>query len=135
LLIGTILTPGQRTVTAALRVMGLKGERQFSIFHQVLNRASWSSLAVGKCLLGLLIRLIYPANEPLVFGIDETIERRWGEKIAARGIYRDPVQRQSFRQSQWLALDQPDVADAYSLGAAQLGTVCHDRACPLGTLL
>jgi hypothetical protein len=71
--------------------MGLKGERQFSIFHQVLNRASWSSLAVGKCLLGLLIRLIYPANEPLVFGIDETIERRWGEKIAARGIYRDPV--------------------------------------------
>ena len=29
--------------------------------------------------------------EPLVFGIDETIERRWGRKITARGIYRDPV--------------------------------------------
>ena len=91
LLIGTILTPGKRTVTAALRVMGLKDEGRFSLFHQVLNRASWSSLAVGKCLLDLLIRLIYPADEPLVFGIDETIERRWGEKIATRGIYRDPV--------------------------------------------
>jgi len=91
LLMGTILTPGKRTVTAALRVMGLKDESRFSIFHQVLNRASWSSLAVGQCLLDLLIRLIYPAAEPLVFGIDETIERRWGEKIATRGIYRDPV--------------------------------------------
>ena len=91
LLIGTILTPGKRTVTAALRVMGLKDERRFSLFHQVLNRASWSSLAVGKCLLDLLIGLMYPADEPLVFGIDETIERRWGETIAARGIYRDPV--------------------------------------------
>lgn len=91
LLIGTILAPGKRTVTAALRVMGLKDDNKFSLFHQVLNRATWSSLAVGKCLLDMLIKLIYPADEPLVCGIDETIERRWGEKIAARGIYRDPV--------------------------------------------
>ena len=91
LLIGTILTPGKRTVTAALRVMGLKDESRFSLFHQVLNRAAWSSLAVAKCLLDLLITLIYPTDVPLVFGIDETIERRWGEKIATRGIYRDPV--------------------------------------------
>jgi len=27
----------------------------------------------------------------VVIGIDDTIERRWGPKIAARGIYRDPV--------------------------------------------
>jgi hypothetical protein len=63
LLFGTILTSGKRTVTAALRVMGLKDERRFSLFHQVLNRASWSSLAIGKCLLDLLIRLIYPPND------------------------------------------------------------------------
>ena len=91
LLIGAILTPGKRTVTAALRVMGLKDESKFSLFHQVLNRAAWSPLAVAKCLLDLLITRLYPADEPLVFGIDETIERRWGPKIAARGIYRDPV--------------------------------------------
>ena len=91
LLIGTILSPGKRTVTSALRVLGLKDERQFTLFHQVLNRASWSTLAVSQCLLDLLIRFIYPVNDPLVFGIDETIERRWGKKITMRGIYRDPV--------------------------------------------
>lgn len=91
LLIGTILAPGKRTVTAALRIMGRKDDNKFSCFHQVLNRAAWSPLAVAKGLLDLLIQWIYPAAEPLVFGIDETIERRWGEKIAARGIYRDPV--------------------------------------------
>ncbi len=42
-------------------------------------------------LLQLLVDTFYPKDEPLVFGIDETIERRWGHKIAARGIYRDPV--------------------------------------------
>src|SRR5262249_13949973 len=28
---------------------------------------------------------------PVVIGLDDTIERRWGPKISARGIYRDPV--------------------------------------------
>jgi hypothetical protein len=91
LLIGAILTPGKRTVTAALRIMGLKDDSKFSIFHQVLNRAAWSPLATAKCLLDLLVTMICPAAAPLVFGIDETIERRWGQQIMARGIYRDPV--------------------------------------------
>jgi len=91
LLIGTILTPGKRTVTAALRVMGLQDEGKFATYHQVLNRAVWSPLAGARCLLEVLVTGLYPDDRPLVFGIDETIERRWGQKIAARGIYRDPV--------------------------------------------
>jgi len=91
LLIGTILTPGKRTVTAALRVMGLQEDGKFANYHQVLNRAVWSPLAVARCLLDGLVTRLYPDDRPLVFGIDETIERRWGQKIAARGIYRDPV--------------------------------------------
>jgi len=91
LLLGTILVTGKRTVTAALRMMGLKDDKQFAKYHQVLNRAVWSPLAVAKCLLDLLVTLVYPDNKPLVFGLDDTIERRWGRKIAARGIYRDPV--------------------------------------------
>jgi hypothetical protein len=91
LLIGTILTPGKRTVAAALRVMGLKDEVHYAKYHQVLNRAAWSALAVAECLLRLLVKTFVPAGEAVVFGIDETIERRWGQKIAARGIYRDPV--------------------------------------------
>jgi hypothetical protein len=91
LLIGAILAPGKRTVTAALRVMGLSDERQFQNYHRVLNRASWSSRALSRILLRLLVRAFVPANTPIVLGLDDHIERRRGDKIAAKGIYRDAV--------------------------------------------
>lgn len=90
LLAGAILAPGKRTVTAALRVMGRSQEPDFQTFHRVLNRAVWSSLAASRILLGLLLGGLAP-TQPLVFGLDDTIERRRGDKIAAKGIYRDPV--------------------------------------------
>lgn len=91
LLIGAILAPGERTVTAILRVMGLHHERPFQNYHRVLNRAKWSRRALSRLLLHRLIQLFVPADAPIVVGIDETIERRRGAKIAAKGIYRDPV--------------------------------------------
>jgi hypothetical protein len=91
LVIGAILTPGDRTVAAMLRVMGQQHEPQFQKYHRVLNRAQWSSREVSRRLLQLLVHLFVPANAPIVVGIDETIERRRGRQIAARGIYRDPV--------------------------------------------
>jgi len=91
LLIGAILAPGERTVAAILRVMGCSKDRQFQNYHRVLNRANWSSRALSRILLLLLVSLFVPESAPVVIGIDETIERRRGSKIAARGIYRDPV--------------------------------------------
>jgi hypothetical protein len=92
LFIGAILATGKRTVTAALRVMGLSDESHFSNYHQVLNRAVWSPRQLSEMLLALLMKYLDgDETKPLVFGIDETIERRWGPKIAKRGIYRDPV--------------------------------------------
>lgn len=91
LLIGTILAPGKRTVTAALRVMGLKDDMRFAQYHQVLNRAVWSPLDLAQCLWRLLVTALGASDKPLVCGIDDTVERRWGQKITARGIYRDPV--------------------------------------------
>ena len=90
LVAGAILAPGGRTVTAALRAMGLSQHRRFERYHRVLNRARWSSLAVSRTLLRLLVASFAPEG-PLLVGIDETIERRRGAKIAAKGIYRDPV--------------------------------------------
>jgi len=90
LLIGAILCDNQRTVTAILRVMGLKDEKHFINYHRVLNRACWSGLQASKILLGLLITLI-PVSFPVIMGIDDTIERRKGKKIKAKGCYRDPV--------------------------------------------
>src|SRR6266705_1161282 len=91
LLIGAILTPGERTVAAILRVMGQQNEKQFQNYHRVLNRAKWSSREVSRRLLGVLVEAFVPIDGPVVVGLDETIERRRGAKIAAKGIYRDPV--------------------------------------------
>jgi hypothetical protein len=90
LLVGAILAPGIRTVAAVLRVMGLSQLKPFQRYHRVLNRAAWSSLAVSRVLLGLLVATFAPAG-PIVLGLDETLERRWGKKIAAKGVYRDAV--------------------------------------------
>ena len=90
LLIGAILAPGKRTVTAVLRVMGLSQEKHYQNYHRVLSRAVWSGLEASQILLDLLVSTFAPRGT-LVIGIDETIERRWGVKIKARGIYRDPV--------------------------------------------
>jgi DDE superfamily endonuclease len=91
LLIGAILAPGKRTVTAALRVMGLSHEMQFQNYHRVLNRDKWSSRALSRILLRLLVRTFVPAAAPLIFGLDDHIERRRGDQIAPKGIYRDAV--------------------------------------------
>lgn len=90
LLIGAILSPAERTVTAALRVMGLSGEQHFQNYHRVLNRAIWSSLEASHILFGLLISA-FASSGPIIMGLDDTIERRRGAKIKAKGIYRDPV--------------------------------------------
>jgi len=90
LLVGAVLTPGERMVTTALRAVGLGQTQAFQTYHRVLNRAVWSSREVSHVLLGLLVTTFAPQG-PLILGIDETIERRRGAKIAAAGIYRDPV--------------------------------------------
>lgn len=90
LLFGAILAIGKRTVTSVLRVMGLDQQAHFQTYHRVLSRAAWSPLAASWILLHLLVRAFAP-HGPLISGLDDTIERRWGIRIAARGIYRDPV--------------------------------------------
>ena len=71
--------------------MGLDQEKRFHRYHRVLSRASWSSREVSRALLGLLVEAFVPEGSPLVVGIDETLEQRYGKKISARGVYRDPV--------------------------------------------
>jgi len=88
LLLGAILAPGKRTVSAVLRVLGLGDAIHFQNYHRVLNRAQWSTLRAAQRLFQELVQT-FGATGPLVFGMDETIERRWGRRIAARGIYRD----------------------------------------------
>jgi DDE superfamily endonuclease len=90
-LLEAILSPGPRTVTGALRVMGLARERHFTNDHRVLNRATWSARHGSRMLLGWLITLLVPPGAAIVFGADDTGERRSGRKIRAQGCYRDAV--------------------------------------------
>jgi hypothetical protein len=55
LMTGAVLAPGQRTVTAILRIMGRSAAPDFQTYHRVLNRAVWSPLHASR----LLLRLLY----------------------------------------------------------------------------
>lgn len=90
LLLGCILTQGKRTVCSVLRTLGLKDIPNWDIYHRVLSRAKWSAFQCSKKLLQLLIKRFITSNT-LLFVVDETLERRWGPKIKAKGIYRDAV--------------------------------------------
>ena len=90
LLVGAILAPGRRTVASVLQITGHTHDPHFTNYHRVLSRAPWSARAGARILLGHLVRAFAPRG-PLIVGLDDTIERRWGAKITARGIYRDPV--------------------------------------------
>jgi hypothetical protein len=115
LVAGAVLAPGKRTVTQALRVMGLADQPGFGRYHEALNRARWASehasegaRDVSRRLLLHLLAVLWPSGE-VVIAVDDTIERRWGAKIKARGIYRDPVrssQGQFVKTSglRWLSL-------------------------------
>ncbi len=90
LLLGTLLCTGKRTVCSALRVMGLCDEVGFSKYHYLLNRAKWSSIQAARILFSMLLSLA-GEKSPIVLLIDETLERRRGVKIKAKGYYRDAV--------------------------------------------
>lgn len=91
LLAGAIICPGSRTVSNLLRCVGLRWEKNFPKFHRVLNHNKWSAFNLSAVLLKMIVNRFIPKGECLVFGLDDTIERRWGPRISKRGIYRDPV--------------------------------------------
>lgn len=92
---GAILAPGRRTVTAALRAVGLDDERHFTTYHRVLNRAAWSPLALSNVLLGLILTAFVGTDAPLVLVVDDTLERRYGRRVAYKARYHDPVRSSS----------------------------------------
>ena len=91
LVMGALLAPGKRTVSACLRVTGRAMNANYASYHQVLNRARWNPRDLARRLARLLVAQMVEPGQPIIIGLDDTIERRWGAQIRARGIYRDPV--------------------------------------------
>ena len=85
LLTGAVLAPGKRTVTAMLQIMGLSAASDFQTYHRVLNRSVWSPLTASRLLLRLVVAVFIPWGV-VIFGLDDTIERRRGNQIQAKGI-------------------------------------------------
>jgi hypothetical protein len=109
LLCGTLLASGRRTVSAALRTVGLADDRHFGAYHRVLSRARWSPLLLGRLLLGLVVARLLAAEAPVVLLLDETLERRRGRRIAYKGRFRDAVRSRgpqvvTSEGVQWLCL-------------------------------
>lgn len=90
LLVGAILAPGKRTITSVLRIVGLSQEAHFHKYHRVLSHARWSARLAARVLVRQLVAVFVPAG-PVLLGLDETLERRWGKRIGALGVYRDAV--------------------------------------------
>lgn len=136
LLVGALLAIGKRTVTACLRVMGKSDDEHFQNYHRVLNRARWSALEAGCLLLRLLLAAFAPTGA-LVFGLDDTIERRRGAKIIAKGVYRDPVRssHSHFVKASGPALAQLYAASDGAVGWRGVGLAVSDRAVSVRTLL
>jgi hypothetical protein len=91
LVCGTLLAHGRRTVTAALKMVGLAHQPNWSKYHNLLNRNRWSGLAASALLLSLLVKTFLAPTAPIEVVVDETLERRWGRKIKKRGHWRDSL--------------------------------------------
>jgi hypothetical protein len=78
MLVGAILCRGKRTVSRVLETLGLGQAKQYSNYYRILNRVGWSGLAGAQILLSMLVGLLSP-ELGIVIGIDETLERRWGQ--------------------------------------------------------
>ena len=86
-----MLAFGKRTVSACLRITGRAMAVNCASCRQVLNRARWKPRELAGRFARVLVAQLVEEVEPIIIGLDDTIERRWGAHIRARGIYRDPV--------------------------------------------
>ena len=134
-----LLAPASATLTAALHALGAAQDAHFQHAHRVFNRARWSARQVARVLLGLLVVAFVPEG-PVILGLDETIERRRGQKITARAIYRDAARSshscvQKTGGLRWLSLHLlAPVAWARRVWALPfLSALCPSRRYPLYT--
>jgi DDE superfamily endonuclease len=147
LVLGALLVSGQRTVCSILRIIGLRQERHFVTYHRVLNRAVWDSRLAARLLLKLLVETFVPTG-PVLLGVDDSIERRRGKQISAKGTGSHRARAMGarlsrpgaivallLRQDQRPALAEPDAAQPDALGRTGLGPAIPDRAGTVRALL
>src|SRR5215471_13204296 len=116
LLTGAVLAPGQRTVTAILRIMGRSAAPDFQTYHRVPNRALWSPLTASRLLLRLLVAVFIPSGV-VVFGLNDPMP-------CTRTVSFPQTRRAAIEPAQLLAVGR-------RLQSGERGTSRHPRCSPL----
>lgn len=88
LFVGSVLTRGRHTVTAALRVLRLLPQGHYTDYHRVFSRASWSLWPLGRVLAAMVLELV-PAQEPAICTCDDTTPQHKGKHVWGKGRHRD----------------------------------------------
>ena len=96
--------------------MGRSDQRDYARYHEVLNRAVWSSRQAARILLQLLLQHLDGGTGSSA----ETLERRRRQDQGAGHLPR-PGAFQPVSGGQRPALDLPDVAGPRALGRTPLG--------------
>jgi len=97
LMTGALLCRGGITVCAALRMVSLASEEQFSKYHRLLSRDRCDLMIGARTLLKTLLEAFQPQG-PITFAIDDTLERRLGKKFRQGDDSKIPFIRQEVRQ-------------------------------------
>jgi hypothetical protein len=136
LLEGAMLGPNKRIVKAALRLTGKSTDAHFQNRHRIFNRPLWSLLATSRILLDLLLDAFVPESHVLM-GIAETIERRRGEPLSVKGLYKAPVRpsHTHFVKAYGLRMVCLMLAGTHALGRPGVGAAPSDRRRSLGRVL
>ena len=90
LIVGAILTMGQRTVTGVLWTMRGIIRGHPSTYHRVFSRACWSPWMLGHVLATAVLHLV-PQGEPVLVAMDDTTAQHRGKKVYGKGCHHDAV--------------------------------------------
>ena len=64
--------------------------KTFSCYHRFFSQARWTVDAVGRVVLGMVLKFI-PEDAPIVVAVDDTLNRKTGKRIWAAGMHHDPL--------------------------------------------
>ena len=90
LMVGWVLAPGRRTITAMICAADPEGNRAHDAYHRFVRRGRWSPTQLWRHLVVFMVNVLVPAG-PVVIDIDDTLFKKTGRKVEGAGIFRDAV--------------------------------------------
>lgn len=90
LLVGWVLAPGRRTITAMIGAGDPEGLRSHDTYHRFVRCGRWSIDTLWRCLVVSMVKVLAPRG-PVRVLIDDTLFKKTGRQVEGTGIFRDAV--------------------------------------------